>query len=206
MLATLDLVPPRLVVQDGDAPHRQRTQERLQAHPPLVGVPLVVVASERDIDSFTAALTRGAAAYLAKPVDAAELREVARRLVGWSDSTGRSERRRRLRRPLLMKVDLDVHGREGFLEGQLLDVSSRGCRLETPVELSRGTRVRVVLRGLEQSTHVALGAVVAWSQGAGGRHLLGCRFTGTTAVMAAKLLGVAPPPPPSREETDRERS
>jgi hypothetical protein len=52
--------------------------------------------------------------------------------------------------------------------------------------------VRIILHGHEDSTHVALGAEVRWHRVApSGVHVVGVRFTGTTALLAGKLLGFA---------------
>ena len=51
--------------------------------------------------------------------------------------------------------------------------------------------VRIILHGHEDSTHVALGAEVRWHRVApSGTHVVGVRFTGTTALLAGKLLGL----------------
>ena len=84
------------------------TFANLRAHGPLAGVPVVVLAYDADIDSFSAAITRGAAAYLVKPVAAEEVVAVAHKISGWLRSSDRTEKRRRLRRPLLLRVDVEV--------------------------------------------------------------------------------------------------
>jgi len=189
-----DWIPPQLVVlnDSGDRERRRASQARLQAHPSLRGVPLLVVARDHDIDSYSGAITHGAAAYLVKPVDPKELEEVARRLSGWKGYSDRTERRRRLRRPLLMKVDVEIRAQKRRSPGQLLDASSSGCRVELKEALTTGELVRVVLHGHDDSTHVALGAEVRWDTAlSSGLHVVGLRFTGTTALLAGKLLGFA---------------
>lgn len=193
VLAIPDLLSPALTVLadgGGGREQRQAALEKLLAYPPLVGVPILVVAGARDIDSFTGAITKGAAAYLAQPVDEGELVSTARRLSDWRDTHGCTEKRRRVRRPLILKVEVTVRSTHEHVPGQMLDVSSRGCRLEVEREVREGERVRIVLHGPEGSTHVALGAVVRWHARAGERrHLLGLRFSGSTAVLAPALLG-----------------
>jgi hypothetical protein len=50
--------------------------------------------------------------------------------------------------------------------------------------------VRVILHANDASTHVALGGEVRWHKlAAPGRYQIGVRYTGTTALMAGKLLG-----------------
>src|SRR5262249_58875077 len=102
-----DIVPPQLVLLDdsGAHPERMASFERVRTHPALLGVPVVVLAYDADIDSFSTAITKGAAAYLVKPANAEELVGVAHKLSGWLRSTARTEKRRRLRRPLVLKVD-----------------------------------------------------------------------------------------------------
>ena len=192
--AALDLVPPGVVVLDdcrGRAA-RDATQARLKAHPALQGVPLVILGYDDDIDSYSSAITRGAAAYLPKPFDHAELAEAGRRLAGWQSRGDSTEKRRRVRRPLLMKVDVELRRDKRRLPGQLLDASGSGCRVEVKEEVAAGELVRVTLHSHEDSTHVALGAEVRWHvMAASGAHELGLRFTGSTAALAGQLLGFA---------------
>jgi CheY-like chemotaxis protein len=194
ILGGRDWVPPTLLVFDdsGTRDERKASQKRLQAHPSFVGVPLLILAYDADIDSYTGALTKGAAGYLVKPVNADELTTAAAKLVDWKRSADRSEKRRRLRRPLLMKVDVDIRARKVRVAGELVDASGAGCRIELKEPLSPGDLVRIVLHGHEDSTHVALGAEVRWHRVApSGTHVVGVRFTGTTALLAGKLLGFA---------------
>jgi hypothetical protein len=74
--------------------------------------------------------------------------------------------------------------------GQIVDVSGSGCRIELPEPVGVGDAVRIILQGHEGSTHVALGAEVRWHrQAPDGTHVAGLRFTGTTALLAGKILG-----------------
>jgi response regulator RpfG family c-di-GMP phosphodiesterase len=192
-LAT-DWVPPHLVILDdsGGRDERRVRQAFLLGHPNLQGVPLLVLAYDADIDSYSGAITKGAAAYLVKPVDPEELVISAKRLCGWMGASDHTERRRRLRRPLLMKVDVDIRSRKVRVPGQMLDASGTGCRVEVGEEIAPGELLRVILHAHEDSTHVALGAEVRWhTVGQGGAHLLGLKFTGTTALLAGKILGFA---------------
>lgn len=194
ILGGRDWVPPTLVILDDNSARDERklSQKRLQAHPSFVGVPLLILAYDNDIDSYTGALTRGAAGYLTKPVSAEELTAAAQKLCDWKRNADRSEKRRRLRRPLLMKVDVDIRARKVRVPGELVDASGAGCRLELKEELKAGDLVRIILHGHEDSTHVALGAEVRWHRVApSGLHVVGVRFTGTTALLAGKLLGFA---------------
>jgi CheY-like chemotaxis protein len=193
ILATPHFEPgPRLLVLDdaGGREARGASLRRLHAHPGLKGVPTLVLAYDADIESFTDAITRGVAAYLVKPVSAEELVQVAKRLSGWAGASGHTERRRRLRRPLIMKVEVQVRSRDLHVMGQIVDVSGGGCRIELPAALDVGEAVRIILQGHEGSTHVALGAEVRWyRQAPDGTHVAGLRFTGTTALLAGKILG-----------------
>jgi len=193
-LAVHDLMPPRLVVLDDATSSTERvaTQRRLRGHPSLQGVPVLVLAYDTDVDSYTTAITRGAAAYLVKPAKADEVVAVARRLSGWSGHTERTERRRRVRRPLLMKVDVQIRSRKIEVRGQMVDASSGGCRLEVGEALDAGESVRVVLHAHDDTTHLALGGEVRWCRTIAGVHTVGLRFTGTTALLAPKLLGFVP--------------
>lgn len=194
VMAAPDQAPPALVVLDdsrGRAP-RSAVQSRLRSHPALQGVPLLILAYDADIDSYSGAITQGAAAYLIKPVNPEELAEAARRLTGWKARGDSTEKRRRVRRPLLMKVDVEVRRDKRRLHGQLLDASSSGCRVEVPEAVAAGELVRVTLHSHEDSTHVALGAEVRWHVAApSGAHEVGLRFTGSTAALAGQLLGFA---------------
>jgi CheY-like chemotaxis protein len=191
VLVARDLAPPRLLVVDdsGTRPDRMATLRRLQSHAALRGVPLLILAYDSDIDSFTDAITKGASAYLVKPVSGAELVRVAQRLAGWVGTSEHTERRRRVRRPLLMKVQVDVRAQKTKVLGQMLDVSGSGCRIEIPARVSPGDLLRIILQGQDASTHVALGVEVRWSRPGVNGCVAGCRFTGTTALLAGKILG-----------------
>ena len=191
VLVERNVPPPHLIVLDdsGTRPERMATLRRLQAHPALKGVPVVMLAYDSDIDSFTDAITKGASAYLVKPVGPDELVAVARRLLGWVGSADHTERRRRGRRPLIVKVEVHLRAKKTRVMGQLLDVSGTGCRVEMPLEVGTGDLLRLVLQGQDDSTHVALGVDVRWCRPAKRAFVAGCRFTGTTALLAGKLLG-----------------
>jgi CheY-like chemotaxis protein len=193
LLAMPDIVPPQIVVLDDSTRREQRmaTFSNLRAHAALVGVPIVVLAYEADMDSFSGAITRGAAAYLAKPVAPEEIVSVVHKITGWLSSVDKTEKRRRVRRPLVMRVDVAVEGRDGAVAGEMIDVSGKGCRVGIPwAAAAVGDSVRVTLYGLDGSTNLALSAEVRWRQPvADGSHVLGLRFTGTSAVLASRLLG-----------------
>ena len=192
VLATHDLLPPRLIVVDDDASREARMAmlRRLSGHPALKGVPVIVLAYEGDVESFTDAITKGVSAYLVKPVSGDELLGLAQRLAGWAGVTDRTERRRRIRRPLIMKIEVDLRARKLKVMGQITDVSGSGCRIEVPEPVAAGDSLRVILHNQDSSTHVALGVEVRWSkQSEGGSWIAGCRFTGTTALLAGKMLG-----------------
>jgi CheY-like chemotaxis protein len=192
LLGMPDIVPPQIVILDDSHAREERmaTFANLRSHAPLAGVPVVVLAYDADIDSFSAAITRGAAAYLVKPVAAEEVVAVAHKISGWLRSTDRTEKRRRLRRPLLMRVDVEVAGRPGVVPGQIVDVSGTGCRIEMREPLEKGNAVRLTLYGVEGSTDLTLGAEVRWQRKApDGTQVAGVRFTGTAAVLAGRLLG-----------------
>jgi DNA-binding response OmpR family regulator len=194
LLATPDIQPPCLVILDhpGGRADRLASLKRLQGLPALVGVPLVLLSRDGDIDSYSEAITAGVAAYLQRPVKAEDLLDVTKRLSGWTGSSEGTERRRRLRRPLLMRVEVVLRSTKARIPGQLLDVSAGGCRVEVGQEVPGGELVRVILNAQDASTHVALGGEVRWngpSPSSPGLREIGVRFTGTTAMLAGKLLG-----------------
>ena len=114
-----DVVAPQLVILDdsGSREERMASFANLRAHVPLAGVPVVVLAYDADIESFSTAITRGAAAYLVKPAAAEEIVAIAHKISGWLRSNDRTEKRRRLRRPLLLRVDVEIDGPRGGLPG-----------------------------------------------------------------------------------------
>jgi CheY-like chemotaxis protein len=195
LLAMPDVVPPLIVFLDDASARETRmaTFANVRAHPPLTGVPLVVLAYDADIDSFSDAITRGAAAYLVKPVAAEEVVAVAHKISGWLSSADRTERRRRLRRPLLLRVDVEMRARQRTVPGQIVDVSGSGCRIELDGPLDKGEAIRLTLYGVEGSTELSLGAEVRWHRTApDGTHVAGAKFTGTAAVLAGRILGTYP--------------
>jgi PilZ domain-containing protein len=161
------------------------------AHPPWPDVPTIVISSKTDIDSFTNALTSGAAAYLTTPLDTGELIAAARRLARWKAPAPGTSTRTRSRRPLLLDVDLEIEGRR--LRGHLVDVSAGGCRVETAGRVSRGAAVRLTPRALGTSTGIALGATVTRTRRDETARPPLCevalRFTGTSALLAARIFG-----------------
>jgi CheY-like chemotaxis protein len=195
LVAMPDIVPPHLVFLDDASAREERMASfaRVRAHPPLAGVPVVVLAYDADIDSFSTAITRGAAAYLVKPVAAEEVVAVAHKISGWLRTADRTEKRRRLRRPLLLRVDVEVKARQLTVPGQIVDVSGSGCRVELDSPLEKGDVVRLTLYGVEGSTELSLGAEVRWErQAPDGSHVAGVKFTGTAAVLAGRMLGTLP--------------
>jgi CheY-like chemotaxis protein len=187
-----DIVPPALVVLDDAGPRTARveTLRRLRHHPALVGVPVAILAYDDDIDSYGEAITKGAAAYLVKPVNTDELLDAARKLTGWMGAADRTEKRRRLRRPLLMKVEIEIRARKIKVPGEIVDVSGGGCRIELKERLEVGDHLRIELHGHGATTHVVLGGEVRWlSVGEDGTQVAGMKFTGTTALLAGKILG-----------------
>ncbi len=193
LLAMPDIVPPSLVVLDdsGAKPERMASFRSLRSHIALVGVPVIILAYDADIDSFSEAITKGAAAYLVKPANTEELVGVAHKLSGWLGASDRTEKRRRLRRPLVLKVDVDLRNRGIRVPGHIVDVSGGGCRVELREPVEKGDLVRVVLHGTEDTTHLTLGAEVRWHRTTpDGLTVAGLRFTGTTALLASKVLGL----------------
>jgi CheY-like chemotaxis protein len=192
ILAMPDLTPPLIVILDDSGSHEDRMGQlkSLQEHPALQGVPVLILANDKGIESYTTAITKGAAAYLVKPVFEEELLEVVQRLSGWSGNSDHTERRRRLRRPVVMRVTIDIRKSKHKVPGTLVDVSSGGCRVEIKEPVEAGDLVRVILNAHDETTHVALGGEVRWcSEPSEGIHVAGVKFTGTTAMLAGKILG-----------------
>jgi hypothetical protein len=175
------------------------------AHPPWPAVPTIVVSSKTDIDSFTNAITSGAAAYLTTPLDAGELTAAARRLARWKAPAAGTSTRTRSRRPLLLDVDLEIEGRA--LRGHLVDVSAGGCRVETAGRVNRGAAVRLTPRALGTSTGIALGGTVTRTRRDDTVQPPICevalRFNGTSALLAARIFGA---PGADRRQALRPRS
>ena len=188
---------PALLVLDEDRPRRERvaTQLRLASHPSLARVPVLVISADCSIDSFGSAIAAGAAAFLPRPLDAAELKEAAQRLASWRRPTRRSDVPRGTRRPLLLGVDVDAPPRTESLRGRIVDVSASGCRIELPHPMPPGTRVGIVPRSCTDSTEIRLGGTVRWSRPAGTAHAVAVRWTGTAGLVARRLLGLAPAGP-----------
>jgi len=164
--------------------------DRLRADPALGDSPLVVVDHERDIERFIAAVGRGAAACVCPPLDPVHLRATVTRLARWRDGKGPLDRRRRGRRPLLLRVDVHLPDKR-VLVGLLRDVSGTGCRIEAPERVAPGTEVSITPYGYDASLEFRIGAIVhRHLEPEPGQHVLACRFTGTGAVMAPRLFAV----------------
>jgi CheY-like chemotaxis protein len=163
------------------------------ARPPWPPPPVIVVSSRTDIDSFTNAITSGASAYLAAPVDAAALAEAARRLSRWKPGPTAVNTRRWPRRPLLLDVHVESRGRR--FRGHLVEVSGSGCRLETTEKVKRGEPLTIVPHALGASTGIALGATVTRTRAEEGGRVctVAVRFNPTSALLAPRIFGAAPP-------------
>jgi hypothetical protein len=191
------LPPPRLVVlvRGGPRAAREAAQVRLISHPALHGAPLLVVAAETDVESYGGALARGAAAYVSSAAGPSELRDLARRLVRAGErrrAEGRhASDRRRGRRPLLLKVEVEDRARGARLAGHIIDVGLSGCRLELAEPLPKGAPVGLQLHAYRESTGIMLAGSVRWTRpGEGRTHLVAVRFNGTSAVVARRLFGL----------------
>lgn len=189
-----DRIAPALVVleTDGAAGERHAALARLRALPILASVPVLVLGRETDIDSFTGAITGGGAAYLVKPVAEGVLETTARRLSGWNDDPAMREKRRHVRRPVLLAADVELRTSHRAVVGDIVEVSSAGCQLDLPEAVAQGDKLRITPRAAVGSTHMALGGEVRWHRAvANGRHMAGVQFTGRTAVFAPSVFGVA---------------
>jgi CheY-like chemotaxis protein len=197
-LGATDARTPAVVVL-----HERRRREdllaaldRLRAHPTLGRAPLVVVDHERDIERFTAAVARGAAACVSPPFDPAHLRATVTRLARWRDAPeAPGERRLRRRRPLLLRVDVHLPSEGGVVGGLLRDVSGSGCRIEASRPVPPGTSVGITPYGYDASLEFRVAAIVRRDAKVDGDvHMLACRFAGTGAVMAPRLFGITSGP------------
>jgi DNA-binding response OmpR family regulator len=192
------LTPPHLVVlvRGGPRADREASQVRLLSHPALHGAPLLVVGAETDVDSYGGALARGASAYLASAASPPEVRALARRLVRGAErrrTEGRADAhdRRRARRPLLLKVEVEDRARRFRLSGHIVDIGPSGCRLELAEPLAQGAPVGLQLHAYRRTTGIVLAGSVRWTRpGEGGMHLVAVRFNGTSAVVARRLFGL----------------
>jgi CheY-like chemotaxis protein len=198
-LSRRGLPSPHLVVlvRGGPRAERETAQVRLLSHPALHGAPLLVVAAETDVDSYGGALARGAAAYVSSAASPPELLDLALRLFRAAErrrTEGRAKDRdrRRARRPLLLKVEVEDRARGARLAGHIVDVGLSGCRLELPEPLPKGTPVGLQLHAYHDTTGIVLAGLVRWTRaGEGGTHLVAVRFNGTSAVMARGLFGLS---------------
>jgi DNA-binding response OmpR family regulator len=192
------LAPPLLVVlvRGGPRTARQAAQVRLLSHPALHGAPLLVVSAETDVDSYGGALARGAAAYVSSAASPPEMRDLALRLVRAAErrrAEGRAgdRDRRRGRRPLLLKVEVEDRAQGARLSGHIVDIGLSGCRLELAQPLAKGTPVGLQLHAYRESTGIVLAGSVRWTRpGDGETHLVAVRFNGTSAVVARRLFGL----------------
>jgi CheY-like chemotaxis protein len=167
--------------------------DRVHADPTLGASPLVVVDHERDIERFIAAVGRGAAACVCPPLDPAYLRATVTRLARWRDGKEERDRRRKRRRPLLLRVDVHLPDTR-LVVGLLRDVSGTGCRIESSEGVDPGTEVSITPYGYDASLEFRIGATVQRHlEPQPGQHVLACRFTGTGAVMAPRLFAVRKP-------------
>jgi len=197
-LGRRSLTSPHLVVlvRGGPRAAREAAQVRLLSHPALHGAPLLVVGKETDVDSYGGALARGAAAYVATGASPPEVRALARRLVRGAERRRAQRRadgrdRRALRRPLLLKVEVEDRARGTRFSGHIVDVGLSSCRLEVPAPLTKGTAVGLQLHAYRESTGIVLAGSVRWTRpGEGGMHLAAVRFNGTSAVVSRRLFGL----------------
>ena len=164
------------------------------ARPPWPPPPVIVVSSRTDIDSVTNALTSGAAAYLATPVDAAALAAAADRLSRWRPAPLEGNTRRAPRRPLLLDVDVRTATGRSF-RADLVEVSGTGCRMETREKVRRGDQLTIVPHALGASTGIALGATVTWTRldDDGRVCTVAVRFHPTSALLAPRIFGAPAP-------------
>jgi hypothetical protein len=208
-----DMSAPRVRVEAPPGAERDRIEEALRwggleptgdsgdgvvavvldglAGPQSLEVPTIVISSKTDIDSFSNAITSGAAAFLNTPVAPAELTSTVHRLAQWKPPPAGTSTRKRSRRPMLLDVDLLIDGR--LVRGHLVDVSAGGCRVEAYGRVRRGSVVRLTPRALGTSTGIALAATVTRTRRLDSIQPPVCevalRWSGTSALLAARIFG-----------------
>jgi CheY-like chemotaxis protein len=192
LLAARAAPAPALLVLDDSRGREERlaTQRRLRAHPPLHGVPLLVVSQDCGIDSFGGAIGAGASAFVRLPLDPADVQDVARRLAAWErPRSPPGSRPAAPRRPLLLDVDVEAPGHPG-VRGRIVDASATGCRMELPVSVPEGSQLGIVPRSCEDSTGIKLGGKTRWTRRAADGYLVAVRWTPTSALLARRILGL----------------
>jgi hypothetical protein len=166
--------------------------KRLRAFPPVIGVPLLVLGREHGADGCSVLVAAGAAACLPESSTSDKFLGAVRSLAQWQGRGESTEKRRRVRRPLYMGVDVTFRARDVRVKAKMLDASGGGCRLELPEAVARGEAVKISIK-LQEMGSVGLAAEVRWvrEMPAGG-YEAGVRFTGTSALLAGKVLGLVP--------------
>ena len=126
-------------------------------------MPLLILAYDNDIDSYTGAPHQGAAGYLISRCGD-EFTAAAQKLVRLEAQRGPlGEAAAPAAAAAHESQTCDIRGRGRCASlGELVDASGAGCRIELKEELAVGDLVRIILHGHEDSTHVALGAEVRW--------------------------------------------
>ncbi len=193
-LEVRELSTPRLVVLNDSADFASvsRSLRRLKDLAPVVGVPVLVLGRVQGVESSSAVIAGGAAAYFAEPLSPEPFLAAARCLAQWQGRGESTEKRRLARRPLYMTVDVGIRARDVRVEAQMLDASGGGCRLDLPECVASGEVLRIAIR-LQDTGAVGLSAVVRWARPMpSGHYEVGVRFTGTSALLAGKVLGLVP--------------
>jgi DNA-binding response OmpR family regulator len=189
---------PRLIVlEETTASRASRTDlQSLARIRPLERVPWIIVSEDRSISSFGNALANGAAAYLTFPLTVRDFLDVVRRLSADAATIPAMERRRLPRRLLVIAIDVETRSGSQQQSGWMLDVSGSGCRIELPEAVLTNEGLRIMLRVGGQPSALALSADVKWQTPMEPKRLvLGLRFTGTSALLASKILGTIPDEP-----------
>jgi CheY-like chemotaxis protein len=137
---------PHLVVLDVDLPEGTagEVRDRLQATPPT---PPVLLLSRRGDNPRQDAFKPYVAACLFKPVEGAQLLGTCRRILALSARAEdfAAERRREMRRRIVLEVTLLGPDDTALARGTLWDLSPAGFQLEVPVPLDAGGPVRIGL-------------------------------------------------------------
>jgi CheY-like chemotaxis protein len=141
----IDANPPDLVLLDLIMPEVDGWEVlrhiRQRPNPPAV----VVLTGRADYQTFARVVQQGASAYVIKPFRFPELVATCQKvlLASAARSYVIAERRRGLRRFLIVEVNVLSHDDKPVALGELLELSAGGARLELGVALVAGERVRL---------------------------------------------------------------
>jgi CheY-like chemotaxis protein len=172
-LAMLESASPELILLDLAMPGMSGWQvlESLSSTARTAGIPVVLETSAEDFPSFQRARKHGVAAFVSKPFRLAEVVETCRRIL---EGARPLQGRREAGAPT---PPIQIRDAEDNLValGRLLDMDTRGARVELESPLEIGRRIKLVTQ--EHDKVVTRSAEVRWVTPAGGRFQHGLAFT-----------------------------